>query len=177
MSVRYAIPIVATCVACGPSVQDEPTWMLGPFTSPAPPGGRYEAQSNEGTTRFADDHTFVREKRVVCAQSLDSTEEGTWDLIDDETVQFSYTTSNGNEAQLRLERLACNEFAIRSMNRGEWLGDPYLSPTVRGEMCSWQEQCPGEDGELHNCYCHREFCEDNPEPEPFVCDDDEFPPG
>jgi hypothetical protein len=177
MSVRYAIVIVAICVACGPSVQDEPTWMLGAFTSPAPLGGRYDAPSNVGTTRFADDHTFVEETGAACGAPPDIAGEGTWELIDDTRVEYSYVTANGNEATYRLERRACNEFAIRAMNRGEWLGDVYLGPITRGEMCSWQEQCPGEDGELHNCDCHREFCEDHPEPEPFVCDDGEFPPG
>ena len=175
MSLKYAVSVVVLCIACGPSVRDEPTWMLGPFTSPAPLGGRYDAQVNAATFRFDDDHTFVQETRVVCALNPDSTDEGAWELIDDTRVEYLYTTANGNEARYRLERRACNEFAIRGMNRGEWVDDPYISPIVRGEMCSWREECIGTDGELHNCDCIRKFCDDSPEPEPFVCDDDEFP--
>lgn len=175
MSLRYTIALLVLCVACGPNVRDEPTWMLGPFTSPAPPGGRYDAQMNVGIVRFYDDHTFVSERGVVCGVTPDVIYEGTWELLDDVTVEYSFTTPSGNETKLRLERVGCNEFAIRSMNRGEWDGDAYLSPVVRGEMCSWREECLGEDGELHPCDCIRKFCDSHPEPEPFTCPDDEFP--
>jgi len=175
MSVKHILALFALCVACGPNIRDEQTWMLGPFTSPAPPGGRYDAQMNVGIVRFYDDHTFVSERGVVCGVTPDVIHEGTWELVDDVTVEYSYTTPSGNERKVRLERVGCNEFATRRMNQGEWLDDIYLSPLTRGEMCSRREQSPGEDGELHLCDCIRYFCDEHPEPEPFTCSDDEFP--